>query len=73
MKLKRIIRGERDEQATSKELAQRIAMVAEKQRIVAKWRHCDANLCNVIQILKNWALQRHTHLHQRLASESISM
>lgn len=57
MKLKRIICRDGDEQTSSKELTQRIAMITEKQRIVAKWRHGNADLCNVIQILKNRALQ----------------
>lgn len=61
MKLKWVICGEGDEQASSKELAQWIAMITEKQRIVAKWRHGNTNSRNVIQILKNRALQRFTH------------
>jgi len=71
MKLKWIISGQRDEQAASKELTQWIAMITEKQRVVAKWRHGNADLCNVIQILKNWALQIFTHFNHSLYSETI--
>jgi len=56
MKLKRIVGGEGDEKAASEEFTQRIAMITEKQWIVAERRHGDADLCNVIQILKNWTL-----------------
>jgi len=57
MKLKWIVCGEGDKKTTSEELTQRIAMITQKQRIVAERRHGDADLCNVIQILQNWTLQ----------------
>jgi len=72
MELERIIRREGDEQASCKELTQRITMIAEKQRVVAKRWHRNANLCNVVQILKNWALQ-HTHIFFRKDQKHIHM
>jgi hypothetical protein len=59
MKLKRVISGQRDEQSSGKKLAERIAMVTEKQGIVAERWHGHTNLRYVVQILQYWRLQKH--------------
>jgi len=62
VELERIVGGQRDEQTSSEELGQRIAVIVEKQRVVAQRRHGDADLRQVIQVLQHRRLT-HTHTH----------
>lgn len=51
MELKWVISGQADTEASGQVLGQRVTMVVEEQRIVAEWRHGNANLCQVIKVL----------------------
>ena len=56
VELQRVISRQRDEQATSEVLRQWIAMIVEKQRVVAERRHCNADPCQVVEVLQHWHL-----------------
>lgn len=57
VKLQRIVCGERDHESSRQVLWQRVAVVAEEQAIIAKRRHGDANLSQIIQVLQHRSLE----------------
>lgn len=57
VELQRIICRQRDYQPPGQVLWEGIAMVAEKQAVIAERRHGDANLSQVIQILQHRSLE----------------
>ncbi len=60
VELQRVVGGQRHHQAAGQILGQRVAMVTQKQTVVAERRHGDAHLSQIVQILQDRSL-RHTH------------
>ncbi|KRZ70715.1 hypothetical protein T10_4854 [Trichinella papuae] len=52
MKLQRIISGKTDVQTFGQKFRQWITVVGQKQTVVAQWRHGNANLTKIIQVLQ---------------------
>lgn len=53
VELQWIISGERDIEASSKVLGQRVAVIVEEQWVVTEGRHGYANMCQIVQILQH--------------------
>ena len=51
MELEGVVRRERDREATGKVLWQRVTVVVEEERVVAKGRHGHTHLCKVVEVL----------------------
>lgn len=53
MELQRVVSTERDPQAAREEVRQRVAVVAQEQRVVAERGHRDVDLRQVIHVLQH--------------------
>ena len=60
VELQRVVGGERHHEPPGEKLWQWVTMVVEEERVVAEWRHGDADLCQVEEVLQHGRLQ-HTH------------
>lgn len=56
VELQGVIGGEGDHETTRQVLRKWVAMVAEEEAVVAEWRHGNANLGQVVQILQDGSL-----------------
>ena len=60
MKLQWVVGGKRDDQSSGKVVRKGVAVIGEKEAIVAQGRHRKANLMKVVEILQNWNLRKRT-------------
>lgn len=56
VELQGVIGGEGDHETTRQVLRKGVAVVAEEEAVVAEWRHGNANLGQVVQILQDRSL-----------------
>lgn len=56
VELQRVIGGQGHHQAAGQILGQRVAVVTQKQTVVAERRHRDAHLSQIVQVLQDRSL-----------------
>ena len=68
VELQGVVGGQRHDEAPGQVLRQGVTVVAEEQAVVAKGRHGDANLSQVVQVLQHWGLEGRRRQRLVLAS-----
>lgn len=70
VKLQGVVGGQGDHEASGQILWQRVPVVAEEQAVIAERRHGDADLCQVVEILKHRSLWGEAVSHQRCSLDN---
>jgi len=59
VELERVVGGQADVESLGHKLGNRVALVAEKEAVVAQRRHGHTDLTQVVQVLDDWRLENH--------------